>query len=89
MKEIASPRAKCFLHSILSYSNKYFSDDIKTSQKEIVAQKFWDCVYAKTKWAFDEILKEMKKINKDAAKYISNLSQDWLVPYVIKSLSYS
>lgn len=53
-----------------------------------MAQNFWDYAYAKIKSAFDKVLKEIKEMNKNATKYISNLPRDWWVPYAINSSCY-
>ena len=41
LKKIANTVAKYFFYSIYSYYSKYFYNNIRTSYKKIVGQKFW------------------------------------------------
>lgn len=88
LKWITSVVTEYFLYSTHSNDSKYLCDNIRTSYREIMFQKFWGCVYVKSESTFDKVLEEMKKIIKNAAKDISNLSQYWCSPYVIKLSRY-
>lgn len=61
LKKIASVVIEYFPHFTHSYYSNHFYNNIKTSYKKIVAQKYWNYTYAKTKLAFNKILKEIKK----------------------------
>lgn len=73
---MASAVAEYFPHSTYSYCSKHLYDNIRTSYREVIAQKFWDYTYVKTELVFDKILEKIKKMSKDIIKYISNLLRD-------------
>lgn len=74
LKKIAIIVVECFFHSTHSYSSKHLCENVTNSFKEIIAQNFLGYIYDKIESAFDKALKDIKELNKDAAKYISNLS---------------
>ena len=56
---------------------------------EVIAQKFWECVYAKTESAFDKFLAKIQELDDEAAEYILRLPQERWVLYSVMSARYS
>lgn len=88
LKGLASAVSECFPSAIHSYCSKHLYDNLRLSYGEVVAQKFWGCAYAKTEFAFNRVLAEIKELNGEAAEYISKLPQERRVPYAVKSARY-
>ncbi len=76
LTSIASAVTECFLFATHSYCSKHLYDNVRHNYGEVVAQKFWECSYAKTESAFDKVLAEIQEVNDEVAEYILRLLQE-------------
>ncbi len=60
LKGIGSAVTEFFPFAPHSYCSKHLYDNVRHNYGEVVAQKFWGYVYAKTESAFDKVLAEIQ-----------------------------
>lgn len=75
LKDIASAFTKYISFVTYYYYSKHLYNKVKHKYGEVIAQKFWECVYAKTEPTFDKVLSENQKLSDKIVKYISRLSR--------------
>ncbi len=73
LKEISIAVVEFFLHVTQSYCNKHLCNNVRNKSWRIMALRFWVCTYVKTESAFDKLLEDIKELNEDTAKCISNI----------------
>ena len=76
LKGIASAVTEYFLFATHSYCSKHLYDNVRHNYGEVVAQKFWECSYAKTESAFDKVLAKIQEVNDEVAEYILRLLRE-------------